>query len=97
MLWRAGVCAILVGPGGTVGSSATATTRHVTSSQDAASAGKDCGAHDVNGTASVLTANATQPTGRARAHQGTVGSSAGSHALLGIMDKTAETGEVFKE
>lgn len=97
MQWRAGVCAIPVGPEGTAGSSATATTRHATSSQDAASVGKDCGAHDVNGTASVLTASATQPTGHARARRGTVGSSAGSRALLGIMDKTAGTGEVLKK
>lgn len=78
-----------------MGSSATATTRRATSSQGAASAGRDCGARGVSGTASALTGSATQPTGRARARRGTVGSSAGSRVLLGIMDKTAGTGGIL--
>ncbi len=86
------VYAILVGRGGTVQSSATATIHHATSSRDAASAGRGCGAHGVNDTASASTASATRQTARVPAHQDTVGSSAGNHVLPGSMVKTAGTG-----
>lgn len=73
-------------------SSVTVTIHHVTSSRDAASAVRDCGAHGVNDIASVPTASATRRTARVPAHQGTVGSSAGNHVLLGSTVKTAGTG-----
>lgn len=97
MQWQGDACAILVGQGGTAQSSVTVTTHHVTSSQDAASAGKDCGVSVVNDTASVSMASATRRTAHVPAHQGTAGSSAGSHVLLGSTVKTAGTGGVKKK
>lgn len=73
-------------------SSVTVTIHHATSSRGAASAGRGCGAHGVNGTASASTASATRPTARVLAPQGTVGSSAGNHVLPGSTVKTAGTG-----
>lgn len=96
MQWQGDACAILVGPGGTAQSSVTVTTHHATSSQDAASAGKDCGVSVANDTANVSMASATRRTAHVPVHQGTVGSSAGSHVLLGSMVKTAGTGGVKK-
>lgn len=92
MLIQGDVSAILVGQGGTVQSSVTATIHHATSSRDAASAGRGCGALGANDTASASTASATRRTARVPARQGTVGSSAGNHVLLGSMVKTAGTG-----
>ena len=74
-------------------SSVTATIHPVTSSQDAASAGRGCGARGVSDTANVSTASATRRTARVPAHRGTVESSAGNHVLLASMAKTAGTGE----
>lgn len=97
MQWQDDAYAILVGPGGTAQSSVTVTTHHATSLQDAASVGKECGVHVVNDIASVSMASATQRMARAPVHQGTVGSSAGSHVLLDSMGKTAGTGGVKKK
>lgn len=74
-------------------SSVTATIHPVTSSQDAASAGRGCGARGVSDTANASMASATRRMARVPAHQGTVGSSAGSHVLPASTAKTAGTGE----
>lgn len=97
MQWQDDAYAILVGPGGTAQYSVAVTTRHATSLQDAASVGKECGVHVVNDTASVSMASATRRMARVPVHQGTVGSSAGSHVLLDSMGKTAGTGGVKKK
>lgn len=92
MQWQGAASATPAGQEGTVQSSATVTIHHVTSSRDAANAGRGCGARGVNDTASASTANATRRMAHVPAHQGTVGSFAGNHVLLGSMVKTAETG-----
>ena len=74
-------------------SSVTATIHPVTSSQDAASAGSDCGARGASDTANASTASATRRTARVPAHQGTAGSSAGSHVPPASTARTAGTGE----
>lgn len=73
-------------------SSVAVTIHHVTSSRDAASAVRNCGARGVNDIASASTASATRRTARVPAHQGTVGSSAGNHVQPGSTVKTAGTG-----
>lgn len=73
-------------------SNVTVTIHPATSSRDAASAGRGCGAHGVNDTASASTASATRRMAHVPAHQDTVGSSAGSRVLPGSMVKTAGTG-----
>lgn len=73
-------------------SSATVTIHRATSSRDAASAEKGCGAQGVNDTASASTASVTRQTARVPAHQDTVGSFAENHVLPGSMVKTAGTG-----
>ena len=92
MRWQDVASATPAGRAGTVQSSVTVTIHHVTSSRDAASAGRGCGAQDVNDTASASRASATRRTARVLAHQGTVGSFAGNHVLPGSMVKTAGTG-----
>lgn len=89
---RGDACAILVGRGGTVPSSVTATIHRATSSRDAASARRDCGAHGVKVTAIASKASATKRTARVPARQGTVGGFAGNRVLPGSTVKTAGTG-----
>lgn len=72
--------------------SVTVTIHRVTSSRDAASAGKGCGAHGVSATVSASMASVTKQMAHVPAHQVTVGSSAGNHALPDSMDKTAGIG-----
>lgn len=72
--------------------SVTVTIHRATSLRDAASAGRGCGANGVNETASATMASATRLMVHVPVCLGTVGSSAGSHVLLGSMVKTAETG-----
>lgn len=72
-------------------SSVIVTTRRVTSSQDAASAGRGSGVNVASATANAATESATRQTAHVPAHQDIVGSSAGSHVLQDSTVKTAGT------